>query len=599
MTVVDDDLDTATWWQNIYSGDTLTAPLHQVIDGLDEIAAQPIPYNWLPGRARTFYGTDFTTFGDLAEESITTLIDRPKGGVGTVKAILTAARHAVELARTTPAGAVDENLATSIRRMLNRLSDYDYTVLAARGWALDPQTIPVTATQLGVAPVNIQRNQPRALRRLTDLLTDPTHTAITTAAAELRRRLGPLTCEQVARRALDEVGLDLGDDAGQLLLHLAGPYARKDTWLEDTSVDGLATATRTIDVAIAEHGAPTHELLTRALVELGIATRTADTFINSRPGLRRSGDKWVRWGSTTVEKAEAALHLCAVPSSAARIADTIGEGCPERSVRDALYHDRRFVRTTKQNWALRRWGLPEYTGVFSEIALRLQAHRTPVSTQAIIDDLTTAFPDVSESSVRSYLSAPGFIIEHGKVRRRTKRDGWPAVAALNTVRGVFRNGPNEIRVAMPVTFELLRGSGQTFAPALATALGIHPEQQRHFTGPHADITLFWRENALNGASVGSLRGLATTLNAALDDTIVLIFNTEAGTVEASLLNAEHDNPTRLKVLLGSPTDDPAAALARALACTPEQLRPLLLRRGETQLLAPHDIVPAQLDEQKR
>ena len=51
MTVIDDHLDTDTWWQNIYSGDTLTAPLHQVIDGLDEIAAQPIPYHWLPGRA--------------------------------------------------------------------------------------------------------------------------------------------------------------------------------------------------------------------------------------------------------------------------------------------------------------------------------------------------------------------------------------------------------------------------------------------------------------------------------------------------------------------------------------------------------------------
>lgn len=268
-------------------------------------------------------------------------------------------------------------------------------------------------------------------------------------------------------------------------------------------------------------------------------------------------------------------------------------------MRDALYHDRRFVRTTKQNWALRRWGLPEYTGVFSEIALRLQAHRAPVSTQSIIDDLTAAFPDVAESSIRSYLSAPAFIIEKGKVRRRTKRDGWPAVAALNTVRGAFRNGPNEIRVALPVTFELLRGSGQTFAPALATALGIHPEQQRHFTGSLTDITLFWRENALNGASVGSLRGLATTLNATLDDTIVLIFNTEAGTVEATLLSAEHDNTTRLKSLLGTSADDPAAALAEALACTPEQLRPLLVRRGETQLLAPHEVGPTSPDEQKR
>lgn len=80
---------------------------------------------------------------------------------------------------------------------------------------------------------------------------------------------------------------------------------------------------------------------------------------------------------------------------------------------------------------------------------------------------------------------------------------------------------------------------------------------------------------------------------------MLIFNTEAGTVEATLLSAEHDNTTRLKSLLGTSADDPAAALAEALACTPEQLRPLLVRRGETQLLAPHEVGPTSPDEQKR
>lgn len=457
-------------------------------------------------------------------------------------------------------------------------------MLAARGWALDPQTIPVTAAQLGVAPVNIQRNQPRAYRRLTDLLTDPAHVAITNAANELRRRLGPLTSEHTARHALDEAGLHLDTDAGQLLLHLAGPYTRKHTWLEDTNTGGLAAATRTIDAAIAEHGAPTHKQLTRALLELGIPTNTADTVIDNHPGLRRFGDKWVRWGSNTADKAEAALHLCGAPCTPAHIAHTIGDAS-ERAVREALYQDHRFARTTKQNWALRRWGLPEYTGVYSEIALRLKAHGKPVSTQTIVDDLTTAFPDVAETSIRSYLSAPGFIIENGNVRRRTKRDGWPTVAALNTVRGVFRNGPNEIRVAVPVTGELLRGSGQTFHPSLATALGIHPKQQRHFTGPLADITLFWRESALNGASVGSLRSLATTLHAALDDTIMLIFNTADTTVDATLLPTHLDNTTRLETLLGTSVRNPAAALTRALNCTRAQLHPLLQRRGETHLLS--------------
>lgn len=102
MTAVEEHPDTDTWWHTIYTENTLNTPVRHLIDSLDEIATQPIPYNWLPGRARTFYGTHFTTFGDLADETITTLTDRPKGGIGTVKAILTATREALHQARTTP-----------------------------------------------------------------------------------------------------------------------------------------------------------------------------------------------------------------------------------------------------------------------------------------------------------------------------------------------------------------------------------------------------------------------------------------------------------------------------------------------------------------
>jgi len=42
-----------------------------------------------------------------------------------------------------------------------------------------------------------------------------------------------------------------------MLLHLAGPYSCKDTWLEDTAADGLATAIATLDAAVTRAGAPT------------------------------------------------------------------------------------------------------------------------------------------------------------------------------------------------------------------------------------------------------------------------------------------------------------------------------------------------------
>jgi hypothetical protein len=246
-----------------------------------------------------------------------------------------------------------------------------------------------------------------------------------------------------------------------MLLHLAGPYSCKDTWVQDATAEGLATAGAALDAAFTRAGATTTASLILELDKLGIPQHTAIDFIESRPGLRRVGDRWVRWGPTIAERTEAALHLSGVPASAALITATIGDNCHEKSVREVLYEDSRFIRATKQTWALRQWGINEYTGVFSEIAARIDAAGGAISTKALVDDITAAFPDVAETSIRSYLSAPAFVVENGKARRRTEADGWPAVPPLNTARGAFHNGRNEIGIALPVTFDLLRGSGQT------------------------------------------------------------------------------------------------------------------------------------------
>lgn len=574
-------LDSTAWWQQI-QGLTET-PIADLVDGLDEIAEQAIPYAWLPGRARTFYGQQFAIWSDLAGETVDSLVNRPKGGIGTVRAIVIAARDAVSIARSTLPGE-DVDAATAIGRLLDRLADYDHQLLSARGWALDPQTIPVTARQLGVTRINVQRSQPRADGRFRELLADPAHAAVIDYAQQLRERLGPLTRQHTAERALNDLGLDLATDAGQLLLHLAGPYSRRDTWLQDTAAEGLRTASDTLDAAFTHSGAPTTTALTVELEQLGIPAQTAADVIRSHPGLRRFGDKWVRWGPTVIERTEAALHLSGVPASAALIAATIGDNVHEKSVREALYNDPRFIRTTKQTWALRQWGITEYVGVFAEIATRIDTAGGAIDIKAIVDDMTATFPDVAERSVHSYLGVPAFVIDNGIVRRRTESDRWPPVGPLRTVRGAFHNGDNEIRLAIAVDRDLLRGSGQTLRPAAAAALGIHPGQQRAFSGTH-DLTVFWRLSSTNGANLGSLRGLATALGSEMDDTIVLAFNVRDSTVKATRIPARQDPRQRLRVLLGTPVRDPVTAdLARALRCEPDQVAELLVRRGDAELL---------------
>lgn len=575
--------DAAQWWRSIC--DSTKTPVRELLDGFDQIAPLPVPYDWLPGRAETFYGDRFQVWSDLAEETIESLVNRPKGGIGTVRAILIAGWEAAARAQATMPTDVGADVSTAVSLLVDRLTDYDYQLLAARGWALHPTTVPVTAKQLGVTQINVTRNLPRAYARFESLLPEPAHAVITEGAEQLGRRLGTLTRKTVAEDALRGFGVDLSDDAGQILLHLAGPYAeRNGGWLAVTTTDIVDSAVAVIDDALTRWGAPTTTTLTTKLGSLGIASETALEFVESRPGLRRFGEQWVRWGSTAAELAQAALHVCGEPMSPAAIAEFTGALHAEAAIRQALHDNSRFSRATRTTWGLRRWGLDEYGGLFTEIAARIDAAGGSIATSVVVADILATVPDVNESSIRSYMGAPAFVVDKRTVRRRTAADGWPPVPPLNSVRGVFHPRPDEFRIAFRVTADLLRGSGQKLHAAPATALGVHPGSERTFTGTLCDVTVYWRLFSVTGAGVGSLRAIATALGAKLADTLVFVFNVRDSTVAVQRV-ARSNSVDRLAAVVGGPVaPSPRAALARAVGCDPDELHGLLQRRGEADLL---------------
>jgi hypothetical protein len=558
------------------------ARVDDLIAGLDSIGSFAIPYARLPRRLGT-YAAEFPRWADLAGETPRALLARPKLGAAAVRALILAGREAVRVRRdTVAAGKVGADSA--VTRLVGQLDDFDRAILSAQVWALDPGPQRVVAEQLGVHQVSVTRNLPRARARFAELLADPAHHEVSEHADDLRRRLGPYVPAELAGIELQRLCLDPGGRTAGVLLHVAGPYVRLGQWLESTGMagGGHAQAAAAVDGVFAgEIAAPSTEALLNALTALDMPAEVALPYLESL-ALRRFGDRWVRWtGDTTANMTEAALRVLGAPATAEALLDTIGSAAGDvANVNRVLSLDDRFVRATRRTWGLRAWGIQEYVGIAHAIGARIDAGGEQATITEVTADLLANYPDVSAASIRTYLGALEFITKAGAVRRRTAADGWPPVPPLRTVRGVFHNGTNEIRITIPVTPDLLRGSGLALHPAVATAVGVTPGQQRAFTCPQGEITLSWRLSSTHGASIGSLRTVAAAAQASEGDTLVLALRTHDASVDVTRLGSTDTGIPRLRKLLGRQVRNSVAALATALHCRRDEVGAVLRARGD-------------------
>lgn len=197
-------------------------------------------------------------------------------------------------------------------RLVDQLDDFDRAILSAQVWALDPVSQREVAEQCGVHQVSVMRNLPRARARFAELLADPAHREVGECADELRGRLGPYLPAEIAHVELRRFGIDPGGRTAEVLLHVAGPYARRGQWVESIAAEGGggAQAAAAVDGVFAgEAYAPPTDVVLNALTALGMPTGVALTYLDGL-ALRRFGDLWVRWsGDTTANMTEAALRV--------------------------------------------------------------------------------------------------------------------------------------------------------------------------------------------------------------------------------------------------------------------------------------------------
>lgn len=193
-----------------------------------------------------------------------------------------------------------------------------------------------------------------------------------------------------------------------------------------------------------------------------------------RLGLRRVGGTVVRWGGTLADKAVAVLNAHGDAMSIAEIHAAMGPGVNLRSMANVFQVDPRAMRRDRDRWGLREWGGEEYRGIIAEIELRIDRAGGCADLEAVVEEISTSF-GVAEGSVRSYAAGPKFCRgDDGTIRRAASHDE-PQIDATKyplepSTDCFLRDGRWHLRV--PVTTDVLRGSGGPIRRAVAVKLGV-------------------------------------------------------------------------------------------------------------------------------
>lgn len=613
----------------------------EMVPGLDSIATQSIPYTRVVGRGKAAYVNTYRAWKDLAGETVENLLNLPGSAERTLERVIDLACEEVDAYQR--AGARPSSLAAAVGELVDRLDARHRALLAGRHWSDEVVSNERIAQKLGVYAGWATRYYPTARSQFADLLSEPRYRQVSDMAISLRQEFGPYVPASLVTRRLTAAGLSIASLAAGVLLYAAGPYTRCGDWFENTALGGRETTVAALDQVFDGKLAKTLDELQEALAGAGVLPAIApallellplrlfdNVYVQVGPGpaldvledvldeqtaptvdelhaalvaggipssvvravaaellkllpVRRFGDVYVRWGTTSTEQVAAVLRAYGRPMAPAEVVECIGDtAMTERTVRNAFTGKPIFVRTERAAWGLHSWGMREYRGLADELGHRIDTEGGVMS----IDDLMAAmkrdFPEASEVSLDMYMQTLAFVIDDGLIRRRVDGDPWPTIRHWNTVAGVFRGTTGDLRVIRSVTSDVMRGTSQTIKRPVAGALGVTPGERKTFGTEAGELTVYWLLGTPGAPHLSSLLGVARSVGASAGDELVLTFKRTRATAERIPRGLSQQQ--RFRLVTGRPALN-MATLAASLDSPPEKVVALLTKRGDDKLAA--------------
>jgi len=317
-----------------------------------------------------------------------------------------------------------------------------------------------------------------------------------------------------------------------------------------------------------------------------------------RCGLYRVGDR-LALRDTKKARVKAALLSIGRPATREEVGDVCGMD-PAR-VSSHLSVIPSVIRADKKRWGLAGWVDDEYEGIAVTISRLLKDAGQPMRVSDVVDRLTSDF-GVAAKSARSFCSAAMFVVENGWIRLRGEREPYsyknPDVVDAP---GVFALGDGRVGLLYEVDLDVLRGSGRHLPHAAGAILGVCVNDWLQFSGPASTtVAVTFPGSSQQGPSLGSTRALAEDAGATHGDMMTVVLDTVDMPVRGFVTHLDEYTPgwALIARLTGIDADSGLEGLARALTCTPGEVRATLRSRGDQVVLdsMPPNRSSAGLDE---
>ena len=388
----------------------------------------------------------------------------------------------------------------------------------------------------------------------------------------------------------------LGDPAGAsnhniTILRLAGPYKALGSWLVRADV-----ASKDPTNAIAGSTAPMtpidRDRAEELLNEWGLDPDFHVDWLLRDSRLRIIDRTIVKWSRKAADRAAFALDRIGAPTTVAAIAEFTGEETVHRTIANAMRSDARFSRVSHDHWAFAEWGMAPYDGISKSMKNLLITHGPSMSASRMID-LMAQLHNTKDATVRSYFSAPMFIMCSGSIRLRGPEDApyRSSSGDIARARGIFKLGESRVAVVRRITQTLHAGSGSGLTNAAGSILRIPVGTITTFRGASGDsVSITHPESATVGPSLGSLRTIVLRHRARPGDLLTLVLDASDMSVESRITRPQDMRASWKTVETLTGIDDASAEkLARATGCDPSRIAAELARRGDTELAA---LIPA-------